>query len=340
MTNTDKAELEKLREWPASVLVYTADPSKADAIVEHRERELGQRVIVLDPAARSVAGGRYNPLVECGTDAAHEYQHDGAAYMLSDALLNHGDERTQSQYMIHNLLHAVLLYVAHTTHARTGKTGTLSRVNAIFRGANDDDEIRKRLRRMHGHLINREYLTADQLAHVEERRFARNTIGEMSGAGTNPDATPAMRQSAVRAILACTEPFTHPMVRRATAVADWRVDDLVAQRFPLFVSTSVVLVARERHVDALRPCMRLLIPHIMHTAVRSKFLAKRVSKPRLLVHIDNFDSLGRMKWFERLSDRMADRHIVVRCNGNDLEANDRRSAEDRQPRPGLGITWA
>ena len=297
------------REHPGTCVVYTSDPNTAAAIVEHRERELGQRVVVYDPrASGAVAGSRYNPLVECGPDASNFARCVETARMLSEVLLDRPGHKGRDHDVTCNVLQALLLYVAYSTHERTGRTGTLSRVAAIFRGANDDAEIRHRAQRIHGQLFKPLHSYGPL---TDAIWFARETMGKFGSYDPLPEAHPDLRRLVVDAILDRTEFCTRPVIRRAIAAADWRVGDLLRKRSVLSGPTSVVLLARPRHTAVLRPLMRLLLQHIAYTLRPSNPFAQKGDKPGVLVQIDGTNSLGRMEWFER----MGGIGVTIQMNG-------------------------
>lgn len=275
-----------LEGWTESALVYDPKGEAWAYTSGCRQKVLGQRVFKFDPTSTAKDVARFNPLQEVRVDTQHEVadcQNIAEIVVDPDGTGNTGSNKHWND-AAQALLTAIILHVCIVAK-RKSKRASFAEVEAWF--ANTDGSLKQKFDKLrkypHRQLENGEFETHPTIKSEAQSNFERD-VKELSGV-----------MSSARNYLTL---YRDPIIAKNTGRSDWTIGDLMDSETP----ATVYFVVRPADQERVRPLIRLILTQIVraltHEIDFSGEQGKSPSNRRLLLALDEFPSLKRLKIIE------------------------------------------
>ncbi|MGL5350140.1 MAG: type IV secretory system conjugative DNA transfer family protein [Cetobacterium sp.] len=288
--------------WKGSVFVLDIKNENYAYTSKYREK-IGQKIIRFAPT--DVKSDKYNPLAEIQLGTLQE---DNQVREVVEALIVTTDSDTFFGPTARNFLTAVIIFVMYSKVSE-GKIACLRDVYRFLTSPSTTEEQKLQAMAYNDHLTQEaeskfqwdktqskyllEYVTKDMITiKGEERPYIHPTVSKM---GADMLGMPEKQRggilSSAKINLAI---FDTPLIGENTSSSDISLSDLMNNEKP----TTFYFVVPPKDIEKVKMLAKILILQIINKLTAEIKIEGKPYKHRLLLLIDEFPAIGKMKDFE------------------------------------------
>ncbi len=217
---------------------------------------------------------RYNPLLEVrrGADEVRDVQNIADILVDPEGAL---ERRNHWEKTSHSLLVGAILHILYAEEEKT-----LAHVATFL--SDPQRSFAATLRTM---------MTTNHLGTAEEPRV-HPVVASAGREVLNKSENE--RSGVLSTAMSFLGLYRDPTVAAVTAASDWRIEDLVAAKYPV----SLYLVVPPSDISRTKPLIRLVLNQIGRRLTEHLHAAGAPGRHKLLLMLDEFPALGRLDFFE------------------------------------------
>ncbi|WP_293723905.1 type IV secretory system conjugative DNA transfer family protein [uncultured Cetobacterium sp.] len=288
--------------WKGSVFVLDIKNENFALTSKYREK-IGQKIIRFAPT--DLSSNKYNPLAEIQLGTVYEYNQ---AREIVEALITVNESDTFFGPTAVNFLTAVIIFVMYSK-INEGKIACLRDVYRFLTSPSTTEEEKLKAMAFNDHITEDiekqfewdkskadnlfEYITKDLITlKGEERPYVHPKVSRM-GADMLGRAEKE-RSGIISSAKTNLEIFDTPLIGENTSSSDIQITDLMNGEKPI----SFYFVTPPKDLEKVKVLARILIMQIINKLTAEIKIEGKPYKHRLLLLIDEFPAIGKMKDFE------------------------------------------